>query len=92
MNEKQESLLKHTVRAPNDDPLRQVMLMHTSPLPRVTANRRVGRPKSLWAHECYKRIWMKQGLGSELQFNSNKDACVTSMAANIYAHVYGFYG
>ena len=85
VNEKQEALLKHTVRTLSNDPMREAMLVHNSPLPRVTDKRRVGRPKNLWAHECYKRVWMKSGMGSELQFDSNRDACIHQVAASLHA-------
>ena len=35
---------------------------------------------------------MKQGLGSELQFLSGKDACISRMAANIRTRVYQISG
>ena len=84
---KQEALLKHVVRAPNQDPLRETMLHASSLLPVVTNNRRVGRPKSLWAHEVYKRIWIKAEMGSETQFESNRDVCIEQMAAPIKARI-----
>ena len=60
---KQEALLKHTVRAPNDDPLRESMLRCNSPLPLEPIIRRVGRPKVAWAQSVYERIWARNGFG-----------------------------
>ena len=84
VHKKQEQLLKHVVRSPNEDPLRQAMLQESTPYPVVTEKRRVGRPKQLWTHEVYKRIWNASGLGSQNAFEVDSRACIARMADNIY--------
>ena len=79
----QEALLKHTVRASNDDPLREVMLVPSSPQPSITKNRSIGRPKTLWAHDVYKRIWTKNGFGSAFAFEANLVSNIETIGAAI---------
>ena len=79
----QEALLKHTVRASNDDPLREAMLIPNSPQPNVTNNRRIGRPKTLWVHDVYKRIWTKTSMGSAVAFATNLEQNIDHMGAAI---------
>ena len=80
MHNKQEALLKHVIRSPNDDPLRETMLLNSSPLPVVTENRRVGRPKCLWTDVVYKRIWNKTNLGGNFSYDENPKACIMKLA------------
>ena len=80
---KQESFLKHTVRAPNDDPLREALLRYNSPVPLEPVNRRVGRPKTSWAENVYERIWVKSGLGAHADFKNDKKSCVLNMCEPI---------
>jgi hypothetical protein len=56
---RQESLLKHIVRSPNEDPLRQRTLEFNRPIPSQVPERRVGRPRLNWTTEEYKRTYFK---------------------------------
>ena len=80
---RQEALLKHTVRASGLDPLREAMLRYNSPTPLQPATRRVGRPKTLWAHAVYERIWTKSGLGDANGFVANTDSCIRQLGEAI---------
>ena len=47
---KQRALLKHTIRAPPEDPLRQCTFEATTNVPIRLDNLRVGRPRDKWAN------------------------------------------
>ena len=80
---RQEALLEHTVRAPNDDPLRESMLRYNSPMPLEPIIRRVGRPKVAWAQSVYERIWVKNGFGSAQSFKSGMKTSILQMQPHI---------
>ena len=65
---RQETWLKHLVRAPNDDPLRKCTLKDHDDLPLTPHLRRVGRPKVTWAERIYRRMWTKHSLGTDATF------------------------
>ena len=83
MQAKQEALLKHTVRAPSDDPLREAMLRYRSPMPLEPIVWRVGRPKICWALNVYETIWVKGGHGSTQSFKSDTKNCIEQMHPHI---------
>ena len=68
---RQEALLKHTVRASNADPLRQVTLIPDTSIPRIIENRRVGRPRDHWAYNTLERMYVKYGFGTKTAFKNN---------------------
>ena len=83
IEEKQEALLKHIVRSPNDDPLRVSTLTYNSPIPCRVANRRTGRPRQTWAYGVYESMWSKYGFGSADAFKSDPDKAIKSMESSI---------
>ena len=80
---KQESLLKHIVRAQNNNPMRETTLRHGSALPHTVANRRVGRPKKQWALQTYERIWCRHDFGNETQYKADTDGAILKMESCI---------
>ena len=83
IEEKQESLLKHLVRAESNDPLRMSTLHFNFSLPCGVINRRVGRPRETWAHNVYGRMWSKYRCRSNSDFKSNPNAAMLNMEAAI---------
>ena len=77
--------MKHVVRAPNDDPLREALLRYNSPLPLEPVLRRVGRPRTSWAENVYERIWIKSGFGSPTEFKANKGTAILAVHGPIIA-------
>jgi hypothetical protein len=80
---RQESLLKHIVRSPNDDPLRQCTLEFNRPLPFQVPKRRVGRPRLNWTTEAYKRIYIKNNLGTLATWKADTPSAIWNMEADI---------
>ena len=80
---KQESLLKHIVRSPNEDPLRQATLSFNSPIPFTPSSRRVGRPRANWSWETYKRLYVNHNYGDADTWKLNPANAVRSMEADI---------
>ena len=73
---KQQSLLKHTVRAPDDDPLRQCTFQSGSAVVLDHKNKRVGRPRGKWAVDVSEDIYVAHGFGDKRSFRSNiSEAC-----------------
>ena len=83
IEQKQEALLKHLVRADSSDPLRMSTLRHNSPLPCPVINRRVGRPRDTWANSIYNNMWTKYHYGTASGFRANPDASILRMEAAI---------
>ena len=83
IEEKQEALLKHLVRAESSDPLRMSTLRFNSPLPCGVINRRVGRPRETWAHNVYSRMWSKYQYGSSFEFKTDPNTSIQKMEAAI---------
>ena len=80
----QKTLLKHIVRLPNDDPLRQASLESITPNPKQPLQRRVGRPRQHWADSVYQKMWTRHGLGTAEQYKQNPTTCIASMAPKIW--------
>ena len=81
VHSKQEALLKHIIRSPSDDPLRQATLKFNSPLPATPLLRRVGRPRTLWADAIYSRIWNREYNTNNLfKFKDNYEANIKRVA------------
>ena len=62
---KQEALLKHLVRADENDPLKMATFEPDTVVPRIYVKRRVGRPRKEWTVEAYKRLYLKHSYGTE---------------------------
>jgi hypothetical protein len=62
---KQEALLKHLVRADENDPLKMATFEPDTVVPRIYVKRRVGRPRKEWTVEAYKRLYLKHNYGTE---------------------------
>ena len=80
---RQESLLKHVVRSPNEDPLRQCTLELNRPIPFQVPKRRVGRPRLNWTTEAYKRIYVKSHRGTPSTWKSDPHTAIWNMEADI---------
>ena len=83
VHNKQEALLKHIVRSPNEDPLRQCTLDFNRPTPFAIGKRRVGRPRLNWTVETYKRLFIKHGYGTAADFQDNPNRSIRAMENNI---------
>ena len=73
---KQESLLKHTIRADDTDPLKQTTFEPNTVAPPIHAKRRVGRPRKQWVTETYKRIYINNGIGTLQSWNLDPWAAI----------------
>ena len=80
---KQEALLKHLVRADGSDPLKQATFEPESILPIIYTKRRVGRPRKQWTMETYRRIYFKHNRGTKQTWNLNPFAAIHSMTNDI---------
>ena len=68
---KQRALLKHTVRAPPEDPLRQCTFETTTSVPIMLDNLRVGRPRDKWANSILEGFYVELGKGTQSDFRNN---------------------
>ncbi len=73
----QNKLLAHTVRSPNDDPIRQCTFNPNSLVPADVTKRRVGRPRDNWTWKCYEDMFIINNFGIKQQF---KDQPLPSIA------------
>ena len=83
ISNKQENLLKHTIRASGSCPLRQCTLEPGTAIPHLSGNRRVGRPRDKWADTILRDMHVKYGFGTKSDFKSNYVRACT----NIYEKV-----
>ena len=68
INNKQAAALKHTIRADNNDPLRQAALIPNTPFIAGIDNRRVGRPRGKWVIKTYEYMWTAHNFGTKQQW------------------------
>ncbi len=80
---KQAAVLKHTVRAPNSDPLRQTSLIPDTPFIVGEENRRVGRSRGKWVTSTYEYIWTSNNYGTKQQWKADNRAAITRMHPDI---------
>ncbi len=80
---KQAAVLKHTVRAPNSDPLRQTALIPDTPFIVGEENRRVGRPRVKWVTSTYENIWVSNNYGTKQQWKADQRAAILRMHTDI---------
>ena len=66
--QKQRALLKHTVRADGEDPLRQCTLEAGTSTPIILNNLRVGRPRDKWAYSIFEGMFTELGKGTKVDF------------------------
>ena len=71
---KQAAALKHTIRAPNSDPLRQTALLPDTPFIVGEENRRVGRLRGTWVTSTYEHIWTSGNYGTKQQWKNDSKA------------------
>ena len=71
IKDKQWSLLAHTIRADNTDPLRQCTLQPDTAIPSWTNHKRVGRPRGKWALDQLQQWHVKMGYGNKEHFRAN---------------------
>lgn len=84
---KRQALLKHTVRASSEDPLRQCTFIEGAAVPYAHGNRRVGRPRSKWADDTMEELYVQCGLGTPQMFKDNKIQACNQVEARIRARV-----
>jgi len=83
IEDKQEALLKHLVRADPKDPLRQATFEPESILPVIYTKRRVGRPRKQWTMETYRRLYFKNKRGTPQVWKMNPFNAIHSMTSDI---------
>jgi len=83
VQDKQKSLIKHIVRLPDEDPLRQCTLEPGSILPHVVHNRRVGRPRENWAWSAFEKVYVDSHFGIREQFKQDPPAALHAMEHSI---------
>ena len=72
----QEKLMKHVIRCPNDDPLRECLLNYASPQPLEPVLR---KPKTSWAQKVYGKMLVKHEYGTEHQFCTARSTAIERM-------------
>jgi len=87
LKQRRHALLKHTIRAPNDDPLRQCSFVASTAVPFMHTNRRVGRPRGKWADDSMEEIYVEKGLGTSHMFRSNVPRECGRLESHIRARV-----
>ena len=68
---KQRALLKHTIRAPPEDPLRQCTFEASTSVPVIMSNLRVGRPRGKWAYSLMEGLYVETQGGTPADFKRN---------------------
>ena len=81
--DKQQSLIKHIVRLPEEDPLRQCTLEPGSMTPYNVSNRRVGRPRGNWAWNAFERVFVDCNFGISEQFKQDPQGSLNRMEHSI---------
>ena len=81
VRQKQHELLAHTIRASNEDPLRESTLMRNTGEPIHFEKRRVGRPRDNWTWSAYEEIFVKNNLGTENMFKQDMSRGASRVAA-----------
>lgn len=76
----QHKLLAHTIRADQQDPLRQAILQRQSDLPVEVGNRRVGRPRKNWTWSNYAELYVSNHLGTLEQFKNDPHNSIDRVA------------
>ena len=83
LQQKQQALLKHTLRATDDEPLRQCTFQCGSSVTLEHRNRRVGRPRGKWAVDVSEDVFVAHGFGNKRSFRSNVPAACRQMEPSI---------
>jgi hypothetical protein len=81
--DKQKALIKHIVRLPEEDPLRQCTLEPRSMTPYNVPNRRVGRPRGNWAWTAFERVFIDCNFGIGEQFKQDPQGSLNRMEHSI---------
>ena len=69
---KQHVLLAHTIRAPDEDPVRQATIDPGTQLPVNVGKRRVGRPRDNWTWTNLEELYVLNNKGTKEQFKADK--------------------
>ena len=80
---KQQAHVKHLVRAPNSDPIRQATLEPSTACPFIISNRRSGRPRGKCAEEVMRKLYLEHGYGDQAQFKENMAVACNAMREDI---------
>ena len=83
INAQQSKLSGHTVRAGDNDPLRQCMLQPGSALPVQLHDRRVGRPREQIGFKSYEHLFTVNGYGTKRTFRENPSLYIGVMEPSI---------
>ena len=84
---KQRALLKHTIRAPSDDPLRECTFETATSVPVTPNNLRVGRPRSKWAYSLLEGLYVEKHNGTPAEFRRNLVQECTDLGNQIKARI-----
>jgi len=82
---RQRALLKHTIRAPSEDPLRQCTFEASTSVPAIMNNLRVGRPRSKWAYSLLEGPYVEKHNGTPADFKRNLAQECTALGNQIKA-------
>ena len=74
IEEKAGNLMSHIIRAPWQDPLRQVTFVTDTMNIREPLKKRVGRPRTSWAKQTLKYLWKQVPNSVKLAFNTQVNA------------------
>ena len=80
---KQESLVKHTIRENDNEPLRQCTFEPASARPLGVKNRRVGRPRGNWAYGTLERMHVRYGYGNKRSFREPLNTACANLETEI---------
>ena len=83
LKNRQQGLLKHTMRAPNHDPLRQCTFQHGIAKPVEYTNRRVGRPRGKWSCDVLEDLYIINGFGNRQTFRADIANACSQMESSI---------
>ena len=83
MLDRQEGLVKHTIRETNADPLRQCTFEPDTAIPISVGNRRVGRPRDRWAFSNLERMCVKYFHESKQYFKRNLASACTQIEGRV---------
>ena len=83
IHKQQAKLLAHTIRATEEDPLRQCTLDKNSNMPYKPGPKRVGRPRNNWTWKTYERICLKHSPATKTTFKENPELYIGMVVPGI---------
>jgi hypothetical protein len=70
VEKKKSQLLGHIIRSDPQDPMRQVLFLPNSLIPRTEHARRVGKPRAHWLIETYADAYRESGHVDQFDINN----------------------